>query len=377
LSQPMMGRAARIIVIGLLCFLPTICSGAHTFVLSEVHLGGTDELTVEDLVRGLNLKLSESTTRQNLVAACVHLKKLQLFRSTHCRRTIHGHNVVLDINVEGEGMRVVFDNFVWTGRAELLARLKQEIPLFKPRLPEACGLTSDILHVLQQVVNERGIKGSVRYDDRFWTIRGMNVFYVQGISTPVTALQIEGDNGPSPEDLAKWSQFYTKEDFSAARLTWVIDFVKRDLYKPRGYLKPIVGEPVIQFLGKKDGTYPVRVILPISSGDLYTFDSVKFEGLAKEHAASLLSKWKLKPGVPYDKSYVKDFITSEILSAPWARHSKNESDDVLPCAMIDEVTRKVSLTISVEPPKKTYPGTKAADDECGAVIKTLTFPAAN
>jgi hypothetical protein len=166
-----MGRAVRIFVIGLLCFLPTICSGTETFVLSEVHLGGTDQLTVADVVRGLNLRLSEPTTRQNLVAACVYLRKLQLFRSTHCRPTIHGHNVILDINVEGDGMRVVFDNFVWTTRAELLTRLKREIPLFKPRLPESCGLTNNILGVLQQVVDERGIKGSVRYDDRFWTIR--------------------------------------------------------------------------------------------------------------------------------------------------------------------------------------------------------------
>jgi hypothetical protein len=272
-------------------------------------------------------------------------------------------------------MRVVFDNFVWTTRAELLTRLKREVPLFKLRLPESCGLTSNILGVLQQVVDELGIKGSVRYDDRFWTIRGMNVFYIEGISTPVTVLRIDGENAPSSEELAKWSAFYTKEEFSAARLTWVIDFVKRDLYKPRGYLRSIVAEPVVQFLGEKDGTYPVRVILPISSGDLYTFDSVKFEGLAKEHTASLLSKWKLQPGDPYDKAYVDAFVTNEILSTPWARHSKAESDEALPCVNIDADTKKVSLTITVESPKKTRTyGAETIADECGGVQKIIIFP---
>lgn len=318
LSKTMMARMRGAFAIGLLFFLPSLSFGTDTFVLSDVHLIGigSDQLTVEDVIRGLNLKLGEPTTRPNLVSACERFRKLKLFRSFECHYVIHGHSIDLDINVKGVGIPVVFDNFVWTTRTELSARLKQEIPLFKPRLPESSGLANDILRVLQQVVDQRGIKGSVRYDDRFWTIRGMNVFCVQGISTPVMALQIDGDNGPSPEDLAKWSQFYAKENFSAARLTWVIDFVKRDLYKPRGYLKPIVGEPVIQFLGEKDGTYPVRVILPISSGDLYTFDSVKFEGIAKEHAASLLSKWKLQPGEPYNKAYVDGFITNEILSAP-------------------------------------------------------------
>lgn len=134
---------------------------------------------------------------------------------------------------------------------------------------------------------------------------------------------------------------------------------------------------MIQFLGEKDGTYPIRVILPISSGDLYTFDSVKFDGLAKGHAASLLSKWKLQPGEPYNKAYVDGFITNEILNAAWARHSKSESDDVLPCTKIDMGTKRVSLTITVQPPKKTYPGTNLSDDECGAVMKTLTFPTAH
>lgn len=374
-----MGRLPAAFAVGLLFFLPNLSFGTDTFVLSDVHLTGigSDQLTVEDVIRGLNLKLGEPTTRPNLVSACERFRKLKLFRSTECHYTIHGHSIALDISVEGVGMPVVFDNFVWTTRAELSARLKREIPLFKPRLPESSGLTRDILRVLQQVVDQRGVKGSVHYDESFWTIRGMNVFYVAGISTPITALQIDGDNGPSPEELAKWSQFYTKEDFSAARLTWVIDWIKRDLYKPRGYLNPIVGEPAIQFLGEKDGTFPVRVILPISSGDLYAFDSVKFEGLAKEHTALLLSKWKLQPGEPYNKAYVDDFITNEILSASWARHSTSESNDAFTCAKIDAGTKRVLLTITVQPPKKTYPGTSLSDDECGAVMKTLTLPNAH
>lgn len=370
-----------ILILGLPFVAPGAVRGTSALVLSEVRLVGTDQLTSEDVVRGLNLKIGEPTSRQSLLRACDHFRQLKLFRSSQCHYAIHGHSLSLTVSVVETwagipiGMPVVFSNFVWTTKAELLTRLKQEIPLFMPELPESCGLTNDIIRVLQQVVNEHGIRAAVRYDDSFWTLRGMNVFYVEGISTPVTALEIQGENAPSPAELAKWSRFYTKEDFSAARLTWVVQWVVRDLYKPRGYLRPAVGEPVIQFLGEKEGTYPVLVILPISSGDLYTFDSVKFEGLAKEHAASLLSMWKLKPGNPYDKAYVDGFITNEILSAPWARHSKNESDDALPCAEIDAVTKKVSLAISVAPPKKTYPGTKHIDDECGAVMKTLMFPA--
>jgi outer membrane protein assembly factor BamA len=371
--KPMMGRSLSVFILGLLSVLPRTAGGTDAVVLSEVHVVGTNQLSPEDVTRGLNLKIGDPTTRQRLLRACDHLHQLKLFKSSQCRYAIHGNSLSLTISVVPTGMPVVFSNFVWTTRAELLSRLKREIPLFMPDLPESCGLTNDIIRVLQQIVNERGIKAPVRYDDSFWTLRGMNVFYIEGISTPVTALQIEGENAPSPEELAKWSQFYTKEDFSAARLTWVIRWVRRDLYQPRGYLRPVAGEPVVQFLGEKAGTYPVRVILPITSGDLYTFGSVRFEGIAEERAASLISKWKLRPGDPYDEAYVGSFITNEILSEPWARHSKSESDDAIRCAEIDEASKKVSLTITVERPKKTYHGTEHLDDECGAVKKTLTF----
>jgi hypothetical protein len=42
---------------------------------------------------------------------------------------------------------------------------------------------------------------------------GVNVFYIEGISTPVTAFQIEGENARSPEEVRESSDFYTKENF--------------------------------------------------------------------------------------------------------------------------------------------------------------------
>jgi hypothetical protein len=341
--------------------VPGVAVGTDSLTLSEVHLVGTKRLTTDDVVRGLDLKLGGATTRQNILQACGRFRQLKLFQSSHCRYRVQGQSLSLTIFVEDKwgGTPVVFDNFVWTTRQELLARLKQELPLFMPELPESSGLTNDINRVLEQVVAEHGIKAHVRYDSTFWTERGMNVFLIDGISTPVTSLQIEGENPPPPEELLKWSQFYTKENFSAARLTWVTRWVIRDLYAPRGYLRPVVGEPVIQSLAEKDGTYPVCVILPISSGALFTFNSVKFEGLAKERAASLIAKWKLKPGDPYDQAYVDRFTLDEILSAPWAQHSKTETDVARHCTTIDEAAKKVSLTMTVEVPKKTYPVTKA------------------
>jgi outer membrane protein assembly factor BamA len=369
-----------IIVPILLAAYMSSLSGAATAsdsqILTEVHLIGTNRLSTDDVVRGLGLKLGEATTRQDLRSACDHFKRINIFHSLNCHYRVKGHSAYLTIFVDDkqDGLPIVFDNFVWTTKGELVAQLKREIPLFMDRLPESSGLTNDIIHVLEQVTSEHGIKAQVKYDDHFWTERGMNVFYIDGISTPVTLLQIEGINSPSSEVLEEWSKFYTKENFSAARLTWVIRWILRDLYFARGYLHPTVREPVIESLGEKEGTYPVRVVLPVLSGAQYKFDSVQFEGLAKEHSEFLHSKWKLKMGDPYDEGYVSSFTFDEILSAPWARHSKTEADVALPCARINEASKTVSLTITVEVPKKTYPAVEQGHEECGGIMSTLTFP---
>jgi len=357
--------------------LPRVANAADAFVLSEVHVVGTDQLSSDDVIRGLHLKVGGQTSRRKLIDVCSQLRKLKLFETTRCTFTIHGNGISLTVFVKQAGMPVVFDNFVWISKPELVARLKREIPLFMPVLPQSNGLTNDIIRVLQEVVSERGLDAPVRYDAHFWTNRGMNVFYVESISTPIKALQIEGTNAPSPEETLRFSNFYTKENFSAARLTWVVRWVIRDLYKSRGYLRAVAADPVIHFLGEKDGSFPVQVVLPISSGDLYVFDSVKFDGLATTHAASLVSNWNLKRGEPYNESYVNEFISKEILAASWAVHSKTESDVALPCVRIDATSKQVSLTITVQVPRKTYTDTntsmKHLNEECGPFMSQLTF----
>lgn len=126
LSKTTIGRLLGAFAVGLLLVLPSLSFGTDTFVLSDVHLIGTgsDQLTVEDVIRGLNLKLGEPTTRPNLASACERFRKLRLFYSTECHYAIHGHSITLDINVEGVGMPVVFDNFVLDDPDRVVSAIK-------------------------------------------------------------------------------------------------------------------------------------------------------------------------------------------------------------------------------------------------------------
>lgn len=342
--------------------------------LSHVYVIGTTRITSEDVSAGLHLTVGEKTSRGELALACTRFNQLKLFYSARCEFAIDENSASLSISVKNDtpDLPVVFQNFVWLTRTELLKRLKQEIPFFMPDLPDGNGLQSEIISVLEKIAREHGIDQKVVYND-FWSGRGLYVFRIEGISTPVRSIQIEGENAPSLEETQKWSKIlYSNEDYSAARLTWVIGWLVRDFYFTRGYMRPVVGQPRLEYLGKKDGTYPVRIIVPITPGQLYEFESVRFEGLAELHSSELLAKWKLNPGDPYDESYQGKLTSGEILTQPWAQNSDAEPRSSSLCGLINPATMAVSVIIGVEALdmwSKIKPGQK-----CGGSYFTLVFP---
>lgn len=314
-------------------------------------------------------------TRQSLQQACDRLGKLRLFYSESCRVRADGRSLWIDLSVEpSSGPPLMFENFVWTTRKNLLARLKQEIPLFTPEIPSDSALNPDIIRVLNNVIAERGIQGHVEID-KFWEDKGGGgyVFEVVGIKAPVVECAVEGEDAPSPEQVAKALPGCARDDFSVPLLNWIANDIVTDLYNSRGYLRPTVEEPIIQFLGERDGKFPVRVTFPISPGPQYRFRSVSFDGIATADSAELLAQWKLEPGDIYDTAYISDFEFNRILNQPWAQHTSASSDTIDQCAHVDEVNRTVSLTLTVKAPKRQETYSREKQRSCGGGLILFSF----
>jgi hypothetical protein len=178
---------------------------ASDFTLAGAKISGTSDLTSVDLLRGLKLRTGERMDQTEAQDACRLLLDLTAFYSASCRPVVVDRQLWIDVSVKNSpGPPLIFDNFVWTTRTALIARLKKDVPLFTPDLPYESKLNSDVIRVLNQVLSERGIRGSVEHS-RFWINRGMNVFVVDGIQVPVVSCDIEGDNAPTPVDIRRWS----------------------------------------------------------------------------------------------------------------------------------------------------------------------------
>jgi outer membrane protein assembly factor BamA len=345
--------------------------------LSRIDVIGTKRLSSEDVAAGLHLSVGKGTTRGELASACARFAKLKLFDSARCEYAINKSGASLNISVKNDSavLPVVFQNFVWLTRTELLQRLKQKIPLFMPELPEDNGLQSEIIRVLEKVAKEHGIDHKVFYND-FWAIRGMNAFYIEGFSTPVVEYRIEGDNAPAPEEFQKWSKPLLGQNYSAPRLTWVIASITSNFYFSRGYMHPVIGRPHVECLAEEDGTYPVRVIIPVSSGAVYGFGLVIFDGISESHSAELAAKWNPGSDGPFDHTYVSNFISTEILSQPWASQSRRNSPEPSVCNELDEKSKRFRVTISLVPKNKTLIfQVNAGIRSCDGILETVDYPA--
>lgn len=341
-------------------------SEAGEFVLAGATISGNQNLSPEDLLRGLDLKVGSSVTKKTLQQTCEKIDGLRLFYSEKCSVRIDGSNLWIDLKVTPvAGPPLIFENFVWTTRKALLARLKQEIPLFTPEIPENSGIDPDIIRVLDKVIAERGVQGHAVVDT-FWAQRGGggHVFAIAGIQVPVVSCVITGEDAPSQEEVNKAVPGCVRENFEMPLLSWIAEEIVGSLYTSRGYLHPVVEEPIVQFRGEKDGKFPVRVVFPISPGPQYKFKSVSFEGAARKHSAELLAQWQLKPGDVYNTAYISDFELNQILNQPWAQSTRSSSY-VDSCEHVDEISKTVSLTLTAKPPKKWRTISPDTQRDCG------------
>jgi hypothetical protein len=58
-------------------------------------------------------------------------------------------------------LRASFDNFVWFTHDELRAEVERRVPLFNGSIPEGGNLQDAVQHALQQMVEAKGVKGTV------------------------------------------------------------------------------------------------------------------------------------------------------------------------------------------------------------------------
>ncbi|HLL75805.1 MAG TPA: POTRA domain-containing protein [Pyrinomonadaceae bacterium] len=213
---------------------------------------------------------------------------------------------VVEAKREGN-IPVVFDNFVWFTRDELVAAVQKELPEFDGRASESNSAVAAVTRALERLLAERKIAGEVEYLPQASVTGGdpKHVFSVNGVSLPVCSVNFAGASAAVEPELRAVARQVVGTDYSQEAVAAFADSAVRALYHRRGHLKVRFGEPgaaVAESAACKGG---VAVSLPVEEGQVYTWAGAEWGGNAAFPAAELDAALAIRPGEVADAARVE------------------------------------------------------------------------
>lgn len=204
---------------------------------------------------------------------------------------------VVEAKREGD-VPVVFDNFVWFTRDELIAAVKRELPEFDGRASESNSAVVAVTRALERLLSERKIAGEVEYLPQASIAGGdaKHIFSVRGVSLPVCSVNFAGASAEVEPELRATARQMLGTDYSQETVAGFADTAVRSLYHRRGNLKVNFGEPRAALAESAACKGGVAVSLPVEEGPVYSWAGAAWAGNAAFPAAELDAALAMRPG---------------------------------------------------------------------------------
>ena len=202
----------------------------------RVEIEGLQRLKPDEVIATTKLKPGSPFSVEEVDAAGQRLVDTGLFTRVSYQTRTAGSNVTIIFQVEeakSTQSPVVFDNFVWFTDEELYIAIRREVPSFSGTAPDSGAMTDAIKQALQNLLNEKQIKGTVEYAAWQTVDSGKqeHVFSVTGLPIPICKLTFPGAKNISEENLVKSSRQLTDADYSHKSAVAFGSFILYPLYR--------------------------------------------------------------------------------------------------------------------------------------------------
>jgi outer membrane protein assembly factor BamA len=213
---------------------------------------------------------------------------------------------VVEAKREGN-IPVVFDNFVWFTREELIAAVKKELPEFDGRAAESNSAVAAVTRALERLLAERQIAGEVEYLPQASITGGdsKHIFSVKGVGVPVCSVNFAGASAEVEPELQTTAQQVLNTDYSQEAVSGFADTAVRALYHRRGHLKVAFGEPRASLADSAACKGGVSVSLAVEEGPVYSWAGASWSGNAAFPAAELDAALAMKAGEVADAAKIE------------------------------------------------------------------------
>lgn len=269
-------------------------------VISGIQFEGLQQVKPDEAQAISGLKINQPFKVEEVDAAAQRLLDSGIFKHIGYRTRTLGNKVTITFQVEeaaGGDSPVVFDNFIWFSDEQLLDAVRRQVPSFTGRAPNAGTMPQAITRVLQQLLLEHSLPGTVEYlasQDLAGRMLG-HVFSVTGIKMPICTFHFPGAKNVPEAKLAEASKGeLSTTDFSRELVRGFAAMKLFALYREVGQLRAKFASPVgVPDQKCKNG---VDVTIPVEEGLIYSWGQVDWSGMDALRIDQLNETLGLKAG---------------------------------------------------------------------------------
>jgi outer membrane protein assembly factor BamA len=283
--------------------------------IARIEIQGLQRLVSDDVIAATQLKPGTIFSVTEVDDAGQRLVDTGLFTKVGYQTRTNGALVTIIFQVEeakSSQSPVVFDNFVWFTNEELYIAIKREVPSFSGTAPDAGTITDSIKLALQNLLTEKGIKGTVEY--AAWqtgvnSARQEHVYSVTGVPIPICNLNFPGAKNVPEEMLVKSSRQLMEADYSHKSAVAFGGFILYPLYREAGQWRARFGDPKAKLDDSESCKGGVSLTIPVDEGPVYIWDKAEWSGNAALSAAVLdealgMRSGEVLKGSKFDKGLI-------------------------------------------------------------------------
>lgn len=278
--------------------------------LVAVHAIGSQRYGEEDIAAAAGLKKGTQVRPQDFKTAADELVASGVFEEVRYRYEPAGAGYVVTFEVADseQFLPVSYDNFVWFTDQQLTDAVHRRFPLFRGEVSTNQGMLEKVTDVLQGLLAERGIAGTVRFIQEGTYGRGKvdgkiraGIFTIEGLNVAVRQMQFPGAPDSDLPELQKTAEPLLQAPYQRSIVAAFAENNLRPLYAKHGYLKASFSAPELKML-KDDVKAPeVELLIAVQPGAQYRVAKYRWWGNKAFHAEDLQKLLSVKPGGVADR----------------------------------------------------------------------------
>jgi len=281
------------------------------FTLTSIEVTGNKHYTRDQVVPITGLHTGQSvsddgkTVNEDIFRKAVEaVGKTGAFSNVSYRYEYSAKGTKFELQVRESDKFLVaqFDNFVWFSDSELIAELRERVPLFDGALPTSGTMTDQVSHVLERMLSERSLSGTVEYIPTAQKTGGpidAITYHLSDVTIHIANIDFSGSAPAESTLLKSAAKPLIGQEYSRSMFRVQDRFNFEPIYLARGYLKAEFADSQTKLSGHGNASeILVDVTIPVTPGRQYKVAGTEWTGNTLFPTEKLQSLIHLRAGEP-------------------------------------------------------------------------------